>query len=139
MSHGKKRQKLLVDEKWRGSFRMSRGQYSFYTLTNLGCHGINIGREFSNLFLTSSTSPNSHRFNVQKRFLSSRDFHRIFTRVRNTTLHINGTRDAVPSRRLARIRSNILLHNHDRDTNTEINSRRRRALCNASVQQLCTL
>ena len=29
--------------------------------------------------LTSSTSPNPHRFNVQKTFLSSRDFHGIFT------------------------------------------------------------
>ena len=42
----------------------------------LGFLGINIGREFSYLFLTSSTSPNSHRFDVHKSFIGSQDFHR---------------------------------------------------------------
>ncbi len=35
--------------------------------------------EFSNLFLTSSTSPNSHRFDVQKSFFGPQEIHRIFT------------------------------------------------------------
>ena len=61
MSHGKKRQKLLVDEKGR---------------CNLGCHGIIKCREFSNLFLTGSTSPKLHRLGVQKKVLL---VHRIIT------------------------------------------------------------
>ena len=39
------------------------------SLYSLGFLWINFGREFSDLFLTSSTSQNSHRFDVQKKFL----------------------------------------------------------------------
>jgi hypothetical protein len=44
------------------------------SLYSLGFPGINFSREFSDLFLTSSTSPKLHRLGVQKGFWGHRKF-----------------------------------------------------------------